>query len=370
MGKTKIYREYANGKSGDVKSIKEEFLFRHNNELLPAEIFPRGGGLPTPHGFCALCWRPTEKLMAEMNLEVAKLDEGRKKESPIFGKYSPEISSPTASISYILEEENIDSATFNSMLLQAHFIMKKLSRAFKVASEHPTIDNRFEFEELLLQYAPSYIPLAVVGRPDQGLFELEKIRECVFQKLSLSHQMWNKLPVLTARRRPSSKFCSEHNQQNGIKARRQYQCDIKYENKFNAKIISVLERQGLVRKESLHIGEFEMRETFRITRCKMGQVRKEAYDSLNRSASSSKEQIINMNAEGKRQCEIAKELVERGLINEKTARQVVSNVLRRDKEKQGTIKKAKEMNCNGMQESEIAKKLNISSHTVTRLLGM
>lgn len=253
------------------------------------------------------------------------------------------------------------------MLHQSHFIMKKLTHAFQVATENPTCNNSSEFEELLLKYAPGYIP-TVVSSPDKLHIDFERLRWSVLQNLSLSHQLQDKLPLLSHTRRPSSTFCAEHNQASGPTQRRRYQRDIKYEDMFNKKIISILEKQGLVRKKSLQIGAWEMREIFRMTRFQMEQVRKEAYVNLDRRINSTPELIIKMFADGKRQCEILKELVERGLLNTNTGRQVVSNALRREKKKQDTIDEIKKQRSQGVPESEIAIKLRISSHTVTRLL--
>lgn len=362
MGKTKVYRECADGKSGDVRSIKADLRsFKYDNEILDARILPNVDGEYIDlfaDEFCSLCWRRTEERT--MKIRMAKVVEDTYKEiqaqlrGQVSEKYFAEVSSLNYDFNHILE--HVDDATFNVALP----IITELTNAYNIAIKQPTKDNKFEFQCLLHKHAPNYIPQAVLPGK-MWLIDFMELKLRVLEHLFVLRWAEDKIITLSAtNRRPSARFCSEHdqlNQQNNGKSRRLYQRDIKHKKEFHSKVFEVLKRQGIVKECDGWI------ETIPVSIDNIERIRKEAYDSLDR-----RELIIKMHADGKRQCEIVKGLIERNQLNPKTGRQVVSNVLRREKKKQDTIDEIKKQKSNGVPEPEIAKKLKISKHTVTRLL--
>ncbi|MDP1872069.1 MAG: hypothetical protein Q8K61_10650 [Gallionella sp.] len=410
MKKTKIYREFADGKSGDVRSIKAEFRpFKYDHEMLEKSIAPASWNTDLFSGeFCFLCWRKTEKRA--MKIEMAKVLKDGYMESQASGKYFGEVDSLKYDFNHIFN--HVDDATFNASLP----IINELVEAFDTAIKQPTEDNRFKFQCLLYKHAPNYVPQVILPGK-MCLIDIMELKFRVLEHLFVLRWAEDKFIKLSAaNRKPSAKFCSEHNQLNRPKtehgkSRRLYQRDIKFKNEFHAKILEIMKREGLAKERNGWI------ETAPVSTYTVERIRKEAYDNLERRvnftsnseliikmhsdgvrqseivtklvergllhektaqqvvsnalshANSTPELIIKMHSDGIRQCEIVKELVEHGLLNTETGRQVVSNTLRRYKTKQDTIIKAKQLKGAGMHEPEIATKLNISSHMLTRLLN-
>ena len=360
MNKTQVYFKHKDGKSGDVRSIKTTLRpFNYENEMLEGRMaFNLENVDLFSDEFCCLCWRRTERFA--MKIQMAKIASDKFKESFTSGKYFGEVETLDYDFDHIIK--HADNETYNAALL----IIDDLMQAYNFAVKKPSTENVSRLWDLLQLHAPNYVP-TIVWPGTRWSVNILEMNFRVLEHLHVLRWAEDKIISLSStHRKPNSTFCSEHNQLNQPqtgKSRRLYQRDLKHKKEFQAKMLEILRKKGIVKEH-----DAEWLETVPVSTKEIERIRKEAYASLSRRANSTTERIIKLNAEGKRQCEIVKELIGLGQLKEQTARQIVSNTLRREERKQDAIIEIKKLVNAGMDESKIANKFKKSVHTVTRLL--
>lgn len=368
---SKVYFQNKDEKSGTVSTVKTDFpLIRYEEELLKrvavhdAKNNPSGIDL-FKDKFCSLCWRKTE--MHAMTIKMVKPEENKHHESHVTGKFSGEVNSLQYDLSCL--REYIEDFKLGTKAIPSDY--KKLfedaaeivGHIFKAMALPRSVENHTLVDDLLAIHAPNYVPVDIPSGTTINKWEL---LFCVMEQLCVSGWTKEKIPAFSAlSRQPNTNFCSEHNQLKDSKSRRLYQRDIKFKNAFHAKSLEIMINEKIVL--NFFVDNVEWLWSKPVSTRVIERIRKEAYNSIMRQRSCT-EPILEMHSRGIRQREIIEELVKDGRLNRRTARQVVSNTIRRDRDRLDTILKIQGLKSDVMEDVEIAKSLGLSILMVKRLL--
>ncbi len=366
----KVYFQYSDGKSGHVSTVRADFpLFRYEDELLKRVVVydpkrnPNGIDL-FKDKFCALCWRKTE--MHKMAIKMVTPAENKHNESNVAGKYSGEVNSLQYDLTCL--REYIEDFKLGTRQIPSEYqelfeeAANILAYIFKAIALPHSVENHLLVDDLLTIHAPNYVPVDIPSGTSINKWEL---LFCIMEQLCVSGWTQDKIPAISAlSRKPSSKLCSEHNQSNGTTSRQLYQRDIKFKNRFQNKLLETLIFRKIVSRLLVEGEEWLWSKP--VSSRVIEQVRREVYNGIMLQPCCT-ELILNMHSQERRQCEIVDELVKQGLAKRGTARQIVSNTIKRNRVRQMNIYSIITLKNAGKSESEISKTLGISVPMVKRL---